>query len=71
MRRNRKASFMQVYRLNGGRCHRNMLKGGIFMYPPTLNHPGGKLRLLYECNPLSFIVEQAGGASTDGRPAHT
>lgn len=46
--------------------HRNMLKGGIFMYPQTRKHPNGKLRLLYECNPLSFIVEQAGGKSTDG-----
>lgn len=46
--------------------HRNMLKGGIFMYPPTRKHPGGKLRLLYECNPLSLIIEQAGGGSTDG-----
>ncbi len=47
--------------------HRNMLKGGIFMYPQTRKHPGGKLRLLYECNPLSFIIEQAGGKSTDGQ----
>lgn len=47
--------------------HRNMLKGGIFMYPQTLKHPDGKLRLLYECSPLSFIVEQAGGKATDGR----
>ncbi len=46
--------------------HRNMLKGGIFMYPQTRKHPNGKLRLLYECNPISFIVEQAGGKSTDG-----
>lgn len=46
--------------------HRNLLKGGIFMYPPTRDHPGGKLRLLYECNPVSFIVEQAGGRATTG-----
>ena len=41
--------------------HRNLLKGGIFMYPPTKKHPNGKLRLLYEANPMSFIIEQAGG----------
>ena len=48
--------------------HRNMLKGGIFMYPGTQKHPNGKLRLLYECNPISFIIEEAGGrAITGGR----
>jgi fructose-1,6-bisphosphatase I len=47
--------------------HRNLLGGGIFAYPPNAKTPGGKLRLLYECNPLSFICEQAGGASIDGR----
>ncbi|AKQ46270.1 fructose 1,6-bisphosphatase [Rufibacter radiotolerans] len=47
--------------------HRNLLKGGIYMYPNTLKSPGGKLRLLYECNALSFIVEQAGGKASDGR----
>lgn len=41
--------------------HRNLLKGGIFIYPPTTAKPQGKLRLLYECNPLAFIIEQAGG----------
>jgi fructose-1,6-bisphosphatase I len=46
--------------------HRNLISGGIFIYPPTKDAPGGKLRLLYECNPLSFIVEQAGGRATDG-----
>ncbi|MEQ1734198.1 MAG: class 1 fructose-bisphosphatase [Bacteroidia bacterium] len=46
--------------------HRNMLKGGIFIYPPTIKSPGGKLRLLYECNPLAFIAEQAGGIATTG-----
>lgn len=46
--------------------HRNMLKGGIYLYPPTSASPGGKLRLLYECNPMAFIVEQAGGAATNG-----
>ena len=47
--------------------HRILLKGGVFMYPPTTKNPEGKLRLMYECNPLAFIVEQAGGAATDGR----
>lgn len=49
--------------------HRNILKGGIFLYPSTLSHPRGKLRLVYECNPIAFIVEQAGGmAITDSEP---
>mgnify|MGYP002621465962 CR=1 FL=1 len=39
----------------------NMFKGGIFLYPPNAKSPQGKLRLLYECNPIAFIVEQAGG----------
>lgn len=47
--------------------HRNMLKGGIFIYPPTHSAPKGKLRLLYECNPLAFIAEQAGGLATNGK----
>jgi fructose-1,6-bisphosphatase I len=46
--------------------HRNLLGGGIFAYPANRKSPEGKLRLLYECNPLSFIVEQAGGAAIDG-----
>lgn len=46
--------------------HRNLLKGGIFMYPGTTEKPNGKLRLLYECNPFAFIVESAGGKATDG-----
>ena len=46
--------------------HRNLIKGGIFMYPATTDKPGGKLRLMYECNPFAFIVEVAGGISTDG-----
>lgn len=46
--------------------HRSILKGGIFMYPPTDDAPEGKLRLLYECNPLAFIVEQAGGVASSG-----
>ncbi|MDN3548954.1 class 1 fructose-bisphosphatase [Mucilaginibacter aquaedulcis] len=46
--------------------HRNLLKGGIFMYPATASSPKGKLRLLYECNPMAFIVEQAGGMASDG-----
>lgn len=47
--------------------HRNLIKGGIFLYPTTSSHPDGKLRLMYECNPLAFIVEQAGGKASDGR----
>jgi len=47
--------------------HRNLIKGGIFMYPGTVNRPGGKLRLLYECNPFAFITEVAGGKATDGK----
>jgi len=46
--------------------HRNMLKGGIYIYPATTKKAEGKLRLIYECNPLSFITEQAGGLATDG-----
>ena len=47
--------------------HRNMLKGGIYIYPATSKAPKGKLRLLYECNQLSMIAEQAGGKATDGK----
>lgn len=46
--------------------HRNLLKGGIFMYPATKSAPKGKLRLMFECNPMAFIVEQAGGTATTG-----
>lgn len=46
--------------------HRNLLKGGIYIYPSTAKSPKGKLRLLYECNPLAFIAEQAGGVASDG-----
>ena len=47
--------------------HRNLIKGGIFMYPGTTDKPKGKLRLLYECNPFAFISEVAGGKATDGK----
>lgn len=47
--------------------HRNLIKGGIFMYPGMTDKPEGKLRLLYECNPFAFIVEMAGGVATDGK----
>lgn len=47
--------------------HRNLIKGGIYVYPDTVLNPEGKLRLLYECNPLAFIAEQAGGMATTGR----
>lgn len=46
--------------------HRNLLKGGIYIYPSTASHPKGKLRLLYECNPMAFLAEQAEGKATDG-----
>ena len=46
--------------------HRNMIKGGIYMYPKGSRNPNGKLRLLYECNPMAFIAEQADGKSSDG-----
>ncbi|MEO8416068.1 MAG: class 1 fructose-bisphosphatase [Ginsengibacter sp.] len=46
--------------------HRNLIRGGIFMYPGTGDRPKGKLRLLYECNPLAYIIEKAGGKATDG-----
>lgn len=46
--------------------HRNILKGGIYVYPATAKNPNGKLRLMYECNALAFVAEQAGGAATDG-----
>ncbi|PVX31668.1 hypothetical protein C8D76_1265 [Pasteurella langaaensis DSM 22999] len=43
-----------------------MLKGGIYIYPNATNYPNGKLRLLYEGNPMAFLAEQAGGLATDG-----
>lgn len=47
--------------------HRTLLKGGVFLYPPTRQYPGGKLRLLYEANPIAFLAEQAGGMAIDGK----
>lgn len=47
--------------------HRNLLYGGIFMYPADSRNPNGKLRLMYECNPMAFIIEQAGGRATNGK----
>ena len=49
--------------------HRNLLKGGIYLYPNSQKSPNGKLRLLYECNPMAFIIEQAGGVATNGKKA--
>ena len=46
--------------------HRTLLRGGVFLYPPTASNPEGKLRLLYEANPVAFLVEQAGGMALDG-----
>ncbi len=50
-----------------GDFHRNLLKGGIYLYPSGTNAPQGKLRLLYECNPMAFLMEQAGGKASDGK----
>jgi fructose-1,6-bisphosphatase I len=50
-----------------GDLHRTLLYGGIFLYPNDRNHPNGKLRLMYECNPMAFIMEQAGGKASNGR----
>lgn len=47
--------------------HRNLIKGGIFTYPGTIDKPKGKLRLMYECNPFAYIVEKAGGKATNGK----
>ncbi len=46
--------------------HRNLIKGGIYIYPTSTKAPKGKLRLLYECNPIAFLAEQSGGLATDG-----
>ncbi len=46
--------------------HRNLIKGGIYIYPTSSKAPNGKLRLLYECNPIAFLAEQSGGMATDG-----
>jgi fructose-1,6-bisphosphatase I len=47
--------------------HRNLLKGGIYLYPATTKFPNGKLRLMFESNALAFVIEQAGGKATDGK----
>ncbi len=47
--------------------HRTLLKGGVFLYPPTVENPEGKLRMLYEANPIAYLTEQAGGVATDGK----
>lgn len=47
--------------------HRNLIKGGIYIYPTSKKAPSGKLRLLYECNPMAYLIEQAGGTATDGK----
>ena len=49
--------------------HRNLLEGGIFYYPADSRYPDGKMRLVYEANPLAFIVEQAGGSASNGESA--
>ncbi|MCB0509688.1 MAG: fructose-bisphosphatase class I, partial [Bacteroidetes bacterium] len=50
-----------------GDMHRTLLKGGIFMYPATNSAPEGKLRLLYECIPMAYLMVQAGGRATDSK----
>lgn len=50
--------------------HRNLIKGGIYLYPTSSSYPNGKLRLLYECNPIAFIAEQAGGRAVAGLNQH-
>src|SRR5690606_3586184 len=47
--------------------HRTLITGGVFLYPETSSYPKGKLRLLYECNPMAFIIEQAGGKAVSGK----
>ena len=46
--------------------HRNMIKGGVYLYPQSSKNPNGKLRLLYECNPMAYLAEQANGKASDG-----
>ena len=62
---NRPYSFRYVGSLVAD-FHRNLIQGGIYMYPPTTSSPNGKLRLVYECNPLALIIEQAGGKASNG-----
>ena len=45
----------------------SLIKGGVYIYPSTKSAPNGKLRLLYECNPMAFVIEQAGGIASDGK----
>lgn len=47
--------------------HRTLMYGGIFAYPATKDAPNGKLRLMYECNPMAYIIEKAGGLATTGK----
>lgn len=68
--RNRTAAKPQSLRYVGSLVadfHRNLLKGGLFMYPGTVKKPEGKLRLLYEAYPMAWLTEQAGGKATDGQ----
>ncbi len=46
--------------------HRNLIKGGVYLYPSTASSPNGKLRMLFECNPMAFLAEQAGGKASNG-----
>jgi fructose-1,6-bisphosphatase I len=63
--RNRKLTGRYIGALVGD-IHRNLIKGGIYIYPATRKNTSGKLRMLYECYPIAFIVEQAGGLATNG-----
>ena len=47
--------------------HRNLIQGGVYLYPSISSYPNGKLRLLYECNPMAFLAEQAGGLAINGK----
>lgn len=64
--KNKKAFSLRYIGSMVADIHRNILKGGIFFYPSTTDVPRGKLRLMYECNPMAFLQEQAGGKASDG-----
>ena len=59
--------YLTLYRLAGGGLPPQPAEGGIYLYPSTASHPEGKLRLLYEWNPMAFLAEQAGGKASDGK----
>ena len=66
---NDKTNVLKTFRYIGSFVsdfHRNMIKGGLYIYPKDTKNPNGKLRLMYECNPIAFIAEQAGGKASNG-----